>query len=381
MNETTGKTLEELRQTLPQSIPIYKFRLSQLESIVINWKENLPRVVPYYALKAFKHEKMVKKMAVLGCHFDCASIGEIEMVKSLCHQDIIYANTVRPYDHLEYAAKAGIELYTFDSVIEALRILEVCPKAKLVLRVSIDNPHSGCNFGEKFGVLEEDVDHFLQEFKEKNLTIYGLSFHVGSGNTDPTIFDLAIQKSYDISQKLLSIENHPPIRLLDIGGGFINDEKFPEICRGINAALQEYFPDTSDRDKLKIIAEPGRYFAGSLMTAEFTIIGKRMRQGRLCYSINDSIYGVFYCVMNNYTIYTEKDIRLPFHAENSEAKKHLSVIFGQSCDSGDVIARDILLPELQIGDKVEFLDMGAYGVDICSEFNGFKNGVSIFLDE
>jgi ornithine decarboxylase len=381
----------------PPSIPLYKFQLSKLDDIVAKWKTLLPRVIPFYALKAFTHQKMIQKVAELGCHFDCASQGEISLVKKYAPAaDIIYANTMRPSDHLSYAVKEGVCLYTFDCYEEALRIFELDNYAKLVMRISVDNPDSGCNFGEKFGVLSDDLPLILKKLHEKGIQIYGLSFHVGSANTNLEIFPKAIKQCYDICQNYLVLRSSSsastlvsyPIHLLDIGGGFIDDVSHPVICQRINEALSQYFPS---RDDLRIIAEPGRLFAEPLMKAELTIIAKRYRAGRICYTVNESIYGIFYCIHDKYKIYSEKDIeiidsatRKPFLSSDpsfSAREKKLSTIFGQSCDSHDTLAKDIFLPELEINDKIHFLNMGAYGIDICSEFNGFKNGISVFLDE
>jgi len=52
--------------------------------------------------------------------------------------------------------------------------------------------------------------------------------------------------------------------------------------------------------------------------------------------------------------------------------KQKSCLFGPTCDSIDVICKNIDLPELEIGDWLYFVNMGAYTIAAASSFNGFK---------
>ena len=49
----------------------------------------------------------------------------------------------------------------------------------------------------------------------------------------------------------------------------------------------------------------------------------------------------------------------------------MPMLFGPTCDAGDVVAKDLRLPELEVDDWVVFEDMGSYTTVCGSSFNGF----------
>jgi ornithine decarboxylase len=93
------------------------------------------------------------------------------------------------------------------------------------------------------------------------LQVVGVSFHVGSGCRDVSVYDEAIKLSrsvFDMAEKQFGF---PPLTLLDIGGGFTapcdesSSRLFRETAGVINAALDKYFPPGCGVD---VISEPGR---------------------------------------------------------------------------------------------------------------------------
>ena len=83
---------------------------------------------------------------------------------------------------------SGCNLSTFDTESELHKIKELFPESNLVLRIRADDPNARCQLGNKFGAESEDVAGLLQLAKNLSLTVVGISFHVGSGATDPLAF-------------------------------------------------------------------------------------------------------------------------------------------------------------------------------------------------
>lgn len=83
------------------------------------------------------------------------------------------------------------------------------------------------------------------------------------------------------------------------------------------------------------------------------------------YYLSDGLYGSF----NNIVFDHAKP--LPLSMKSSEVKSR-STLFGPTCDSIDVVCKDIDLPEMEIGDWLYFVNMGAYTVASASSFNGFR---------
>lgn len=343
----------------------------------IKWNQYLPDVTPFYAVKCNPTMGMLKTLESLGCCFDCASKGEIESVLSLGVDPsrIIYANPCKQISALRFAREKGVNLMTFDNVSELEKIEKYFPEAKLVMRIAPDDSHSLMRFGTKFGVHPDDCSDLLEMALEMKLEVTGVSFHVGSGCFNEVAYASAltlVRKVFDDAQKL-GIN----LKLVDIGGGFSgsDNEMFMRFANVIKTKRAELFgPD------VRFIAEPGRYFAAASHTLAITVISKRVlkqednrqhprrtsRNSRhYNYYLADGVYGSFNNIQNDHA--TPK----PHLVKPVSRPPTTCTLFGPTCDSIDVIARDIQLPELKIGDWVYFPEMGAYTMAAASSFNGF----------
>jgi ornithine decarboxylase len=241
------------------------------------------------------------------------------------------------------------------------------PYSNLLLRIKVDDSKSLCKFNCKFGVDIEDVCDLLKFAKELKLNIIGVSFHVGSGCADSNVYRSALENCkcvFDIAKKIGFIMN-----LIDIGGGFPgfdNSSKFEDMAIVINTAIDELFKDTD----VKFIAEPGRYFVTSSHTLVVTVINKKefVDNGakKYTYYISEGVYGSFSGIIFDYSKIELK----PYN--NNASQKYSSTVFGPTCDSIDVVAKECELPVLEIGDKLFVENIGAYSIASGTEFNGFS---------
>lgn len=174
---------------------------------------------------------------------------------------------------------------TFDNELELYKVRQFHPNARMVLRIKVDDSHSVCRLGLKFGADIERVPHLLQVAKNIGVNIIGCSFHVGSGcesadaYTDAIsnakyVFELGRQLGFDMTlldigmfliylfKKLCAYSIFYPI-----GGGFpgtsITKVTFDETSKAVNDALDLHFPAVDqfgNPSNITIIAEPGRYY-------------------------------------------------------------------------------------------------------------------------
>ena len=88
------------------------------------------------------------------------------------------------------------------------------------------------------------------------------------------------------------------------------------------------------------------------------------------YYLNDGVYGSFNCTIFDHWVVDPK----PFLIDDTldERQNYLTTIWGPTCDSMDCIKRDVVMPEMHIGEWVLFKEMGAYTICAGSQFNGFK---------
>jgi diaminopimelate decarboxylase len=113
----------------------YICNLSDIIRKYEEWKEFLPRVKPFYAVKCNDDINVLKTLASLGCSFDCASLWEIEKILALQvdPQRIIFANTTKIASHVEFAKRecsGKIRFLTFDNEDEIHKIFKIYPDAK-----------------------------------------------------------------------------------------------------------------------------------------------------------------------------------------------------------------------------------------------------------
>nr|XP_046271758.1 ornithine decarboxylase-like [Scatophagus argus] len=323
-------------------------------------------------------------LSALGTGFDCSSKSEIQLALSLgvTPDKIIYAHTTKPLSHIKYACTHGVNMMTFDSEDELLKISRCHAKAKLVLRIAVDDSKSIVRLSSKFGARLETVDKLLERAGELGLEVIGVSFHVGSGCIGSLAFKQAIADARHVFDKanLLGFQ----MSLLDIGGGFTGRDnfqvKFEEFAEVINGALDEHFPPDSG---VQVIAEPGRYYVESAFTLAANVIAKKVVKKdkdehsdgedgdtMMMYYLNDGVYGSL-----------SGPIKDPAHAEiepyphravESSEQRYRSIMWGPTCDIIDKVTDNYWIPELQVGDWLLFDNMGAYSVSVCSDFNGFE---------
>nr|CAD2176011.1 unnamed protein product [Meloidogyne enterolobii] len=365
------------------------FSIYNLDVVVqrlLQWREMLPRIKPFYAVKCNNDPILLKLLADLGCGFDCASRGEIDQIitNGLTNADnIIYANPCKTRKYIQHADKLGVRRMTFDSLEELIKIKENHSSPELILRISVSDPTAQCPLATKFGCdpLIEGPN-LIKKASQMKLKIIGISFHVGSGCRDPKAFNLAIcacKKLFDFG----ILEGHS-MNLLDIGGGFPGQDNeqitFFEIVKIIQNSLNEYFPASNN---IEIIAEPGRYFASSLVSLCTNLISvtkvsayrvtKRIKdlnkEGQMLY-LNESVYGSFNCILFDHFQPLGKPL---FQKEEKNDNLNLipTIIWGQTCDGLDQIEENIKMPKMEIGDWLFYKNMGAYTSVAASKFNGF----------
>lgn len=224
------------------------------------------------AVKCNPDPYVLRLLASLGAGFDCASNGEISQVLGIGGIDpgrIIFANPCKATSFIRGAAKAGVDKMTFDNADELYKVARVHPSAKLIIRILADDSKSICRFGIKFGAPLEVVPALLSKARELHLDVIGVSFHVGSGCYDPTIYEDAIRRAreaFDMGQRA-----GYQFSVLDIGGGF-EDVRLEAAAAVINQAINQYFPD---RRGIRLVAEPGRFYVSRAFSLATNVIARR----------------------------------------------------------------------------------------------------------
>ncbi|KAL3132948.1 Mitochondrial 2-oxoadipate and 2-oxoglutarate transporter [Trebouxia sp. C0009 RCD-2024] len=376
--------------------PLYLLDLGAVRRLYQAWVDLMPRVHPFYAVKCNTDPAMVSLLAALGAGFDCASEWEADTVLGLGvpAERIVFANACKRPCDIRFAAAKGLKLTTFDTESELHKLARWHPSTETLLRIRADDTQARCQLGNKYGALMEDCAGLLALAQRLNIQVVGVAFHVGSGATNPQAFADAIAAARLVFDQ--GCELGFSMRILDIGGGFAGGSfdstgtvQLGQVPLAVNTALATYFPDPS----VKVIAEPGRYFAEASCTFACMVFGIRAQKlldGEQGYDywITDGLYGSMNSVMYDHATLSTRALAAAGPAELDELENesavaseqpsatqqlYKSTVFGPTCDGLDTVLTDYSLPRLRNGDWLVFPNMGAYTLSGASNFNGINS--------
>ena len=338
------------------------------------FRRHLPRVQPYFAVKAGADPAVVRTLFEEGSSFDVASMPEFDLVhenikgmparerQKWIWDKIIYANPIKPVETLKELDQYK-PLVTFDNYDEIEKIKEHAPRAGLVLRLKVSNTGAMVELSSKFGAPPSEAADLILEADRQGLVVEGVSFHVGSQTTNYANYVEALHLAADIYAEVQS-RGYTKMNLVDIGGGFPapydeTGRPFRELARVINSEINRLFPKN-----IEILAEPGRFFVATAGTAVSKIIGKSVRDGKPSYYLDDGVYHTYSGQIFDHCMYPVKAFK--------RGKTRLSAVFGPTCDAFDVISMAEDLPELNRDDLVYSEMIGAYTYASATTFNGFS---------
>jgi len=378
----TLNVLKKLGKT--HGTPLFVVDHNVLRRNYATFKKYLPRVQAYYAVKANPNPAIVKTLFDAGASFDVASMPEFNTVYDLIRRmpakerqewiwdKIIYANPIKANETLQELDRYKA-LVTYDNYEEIKKIKKYAPNSGLALRLSVPNTGAMCELSSKCGAASGEAVDLILAADKAGLVVEGLSFHVGSQTTNFENFVQAINLAASVFEEAKS-RGYTKMNLLDIGGGFpapYDDsvKPFSELARKINAELNRLFPKD-----IQILAEPGRFMVATAGTAVSKIIGKAVRNGKLCYYIDDGVYNTFSGIIFDHCKYPVKAFK--------KGPTEICTVFGPTCDALDVLSMSEELPSnLELGDLVYSRNIGAYGTASATSFNGFSPAKIVHINQ
>jgi ornithine decarboxylase len=315
----------------------------------------------YYAVKAIPEPALLAMLRDEGCGFDVASVNEIRQVQALGvpGSRVTFGAPVKIPSHIEEARARGIDCFAYDSPTEVEKHATLAPGARVVLRVEVPQRGTRWPLAGKFGVPPDQAVELLRHAQQRGLRPHGLTFHVGSQCVRPGSWVDAINACAPVWDHARSLGLD--LRLVNIGGGiparYTEDIPSWQVI-GAKSALAAR---RAFGGNVEFAIEPGRSLVADAGTLVTRVIGKATRAGKPWVFVDLSIYAGLLEVIEgwSYPIRTAKD----------DLPKHRTTLAGPSCDSTDILARDIDLPELEVGDRLLLLSAGAYTTSY-REYNG-----------
>lgn len=369
MANISMKEAQRLREMY--GTPILVASRRRIEEKFQIFRDYLPQIEPYYAVKANPHPEILKIVLSCNAYFDICSNAEIDLVKEfeVPGENLIHTHPIKKEQDIRYALERGVKWFVFDNEYELHKFRFCAGQVNLLMRISFPNPDCVVNLSYKFGIPPEQAVDLALKAREMGLDVKGLCFHVGSQSLNPYKYVDAIIECRRIFN-LLALKGLC-LEVLDIGGGFP-----VEYVENI-VPLRNFFEPVADAverffSNVRVVAEPGRFIVGDAVDLVLTVIGKSNRNNVWWYYVDDGLYGSF-----SGKVFDHCDYPL---LTDQEGPREQCIVAGPTCDSFDIIYQNSTLPRLEIGDMLVIPSMGAYTNCSATSFNGCLPAQMIVVD-
>lgn len=337
-----------------------------------------------YANKALCTLYTCKLVNEEGLGADVVSGGELyTAIKAGFPMDKIYFHgNNKTVEELTMAVENGVGHIICDNIYELEKLNEIAKEKGVVqnimfrIKPGVDaHTHSFIQTGQidsKFGVALENGEAFeiYQKAHEmSNVNPDGIHCHIGSQIFDIEPFckaaEIMMNFAGDLKDKL-GLE----IKKLNLGGGYgimytENDDPVPydEYIRHVSEVVKS----TAEKRGIEcpfILMEPGRSIAAPAGITLYTVGGiKDIKNVRKYVSVDGGMGD-----NPRYILYESEYAAVV--ANNANAPKTEKVtIAGKCCESGDLLLKDVMMPEIKVGDTLAVLATGAYNYSMASNYN------------
>ncbi|MDB5317561.1 MAG: ornithine decarboxylase [Rhodospirillales bacterium] len=367
-----SKIAAYLRDSMPAT-PCLVLDVDRVETNYRRLKAALPLARVYYAVKANPGAPILARLTDLGSSFDAASWEEIQLcLEAGARPDgISFGNTVKKVSAIQAAYAAGVRMFAFDSEPELKKLAQHAPGSKVYCRILVENKGAEWPLSRKFGCEMDMARDLMVLARACGLDPYGISFHVGSQQTNTGAYECAIARVASIFTDLKQAGIN--LRMVNLGGGYPvrYRAEVPEIDAfgdAIMHAMTQHFGN----DLPEMLIEPGRFMVGDagVVSAEVVLVSSKSK--------DDPVRWV-YLDIGRFGGLAETEgeaIKYAFRTPHDSGPEGPVTIAGPTCDSTDTLYEksNYRLPlALDAGDRVELLATGAYVTTYAAQsFNGFK---------
>jgi ornithine decarboxylase len=373
LEDVTRPTVDSVVAELRPADPLFCLRPAAITAAASHFVDAFPGDV-LYAVKCNPEPRVLQALWAGGVrHFDCASPGEVRLVRGLLPAAAIHF--MHPVKARPAIAEAfdrhQVADFALDSADELAKIVQETvpvglvgdpPRLGLFIRLALPRGNAVYDLSGKFGAPPDQAARLLRAARPHAIRL-GVTFHVGSQCLDPAAYARAMALAGEVVAAA-----GVAVEIVDIGGGFpvgYPDLTPPPLGTYIDAieAARAVLPGG-----VQLWAEPGRALVaggGSL------IVQVQLRRDSALY-VNDGTYGNLSDAGALGWRFPARRIRLGEGGDEDGGESADFVLFGPTCDSADHMKGPFRLPaDMREGDWIELGQLGAYGTCLGSRFNGF----------
>jgi diaminopimelate decarboxylase len=358
--------------------PLYVTSEARVRQNIRAYHSAFPDADKYFAVKSNGNLTVLRILGREGAGADVFSIGELNLavLAGIPKDKILFnGNSKSERDH-RTALEAGVRI-SVDSREELESLSSVASElgtwAEVMFRINPDvsaKTHPKIATGlktSKFGIPVEQVAETYQAAMDMpSIEPVGLHCHIGSQILDISPFAEAVARMMDVAQEVLSAGGE--VKRIDIGGGlgiqYAPDTPAPkpaDLAQSILPIFRDRCQEMGIRPKL--ILEPGRS-----IVADTTIMLTGVNVVKRAH-VNFAAVDAGFNVLARPMLYDSYHHVVVANKAGRPAEEKYTVV-GPICETGDVLAKDRLLPKVERGDILAFFDAGAYGFSMASQYNG-----------
>ncbi len=352
--------------------PCLVLDIGRVESNFRALREALPLAQVYYAVKANPAAPILERLVGLGSSFDAASAEEIDscLQAGATPARISFGNTIKKVSAIKRAFAAGVDMFAFDSDEELEKIAEHAPGSRVYCRILVENAGADWPLSRKFGTTLDHARDLMIRAGTLGLDPFGLSFHVGSQQTDTSSYEAAIGRVSMLFTDLR--DSGVNLRMVNLGGGFPTTyrDDVPGIERFGNAimgAMTKHFGNALP----EMLIEPGRFLVADagVVSTEIVLVSRRG---------NDPVRWVYLDIgrFGGLAETEGESIKYRIASEHDGDETGPVAIAGPTCDGADIMYEksNYRLPlSLKSGERLALMSTGAYVTTYASQrFNGFE---------
>ncbi len=366
--------------------PLYVYSQSAILETLKSLRSAFADVDPLvcYSVKANSNLGILKVMAEHGSGFDVVSGGELHRVK-LAGGDperTVFAGVGKTDDEIVAGLEAGVLMFNVESEGELEAIARVAAAmnrvAPIALRVNPDvdpRTHRYTSTGKKESKFGMDIERSLRVAEAavamSSVRMIGMHMHIGSQITTTEPYAGAVAKGVEVIGQLRRMGH--PIEWYNMGGGFGISYKKSE-ARSIAEFAAAILPGVKAAG-CRLAIEPGRVIAGNAgILVSRVLYTKQSGDKRFLIqdaAMNDLIRPALYESFHRIWPVVAAP-GLPAPPDDFEAAIPGTEpwdVVGPVCESGDFLAKDRSLPQLDRGDLIAIFSAGAYGMVMASNYN------------
>ncbi|WP_043159022.1 pyridoxal-dependent decarboxylase, exosortase A system-associated [Bradyrhizobium sp. Ai1a-2] len=357
------------------STPFFAYDRALLTDRVKLLRSTLPRGIKLsYAIKANPMPAVVQHLATLVDAFDVASAGEMRTALDtpMRPANVSFAGPGKNEASITQAVASGVTI-EIESATEVARVIQAGNRLGLRPRVAVRvNPDfevkgAGMRMGggpQQFGVDAEKVPSLLADLAAADVEFLGFHVFAGSQNLSADLICLAQRRTVDLILGLA--RNSPPIRYVNLGGGFgipYFDKDQPLELSAIAANLTELIETAIEPNlpEARVVIELGRYIVGECGVYVTRVVDRKESRGRHYLVVDGGLHHQL-AASGNFGQVIRRNYPIAVGNRLGEGADEVVNVVGCLCTPLDLLGDNVSLPRAEIGDLIVLFQAGAYGL-------------------